>query len=205
MLVAVSGNIGAGKTTLVRRLSRRLGFEPAYEAVADNPYLEHFYQDMQRWAFPLQIYFLSHRFEQGLKLRGHRHGVVLDRTIYEDAHIFARNLYESGLMSATEYETYLKLYQNMVPLVPEPSLLIFLKGSPQTLVERISGRGKAGERSYEGEIPTPYLHDLNERYKDWIRQYDHSPVIHIDVEKTDLNDETSFENLVETVQSFKDA
>ena len=206
MLIAVSGNIGAGKTTLVQRLSARLGYRAEYEAVYDNPYLQRFYEDMKRWSFPLQVYFLSHRFQQGLSLRDIGPHVVLDRTIYEDAHIFARNLYESGYMSATDYQTYLKLYENMVSLVPAPGLMIYLKGSPEKMAERIAGRGKSGERTYEGEIPLQYLSDLNERYESWIqKEYTYSPVIQINVEETDLNDEASFEKLVETVQKYKDA
>ena len=144
MLLAVSGNIGAGKTTLVQRLSEHFGFEAAYEAVEHNPYLEFFYEDMARWCFPLQVYFLSHRFRQGLKLREKSDHVVLDRTIYEDAHIFAKNLHESGFMTEIAYQTYPNLYDHMVPLGPAPDLLIFLKGNPEILAERISGRGQAG-------------------------------------------------------------
>jgi deoxyadenosine/deoxycytidine kinase len=205
MLLAVSGNIGAGKTTLVHRLSKRFGFEAAYEAVEHNPYLELFYEDMAQWSFPLQVYFLSHRFRQGLKLREKSDHVVLDRTIYEDAHIFARNLYKSGFMTEMDYQTYRNLYDSMAPLVPAPDLLIFLKGSPEILEERISGRGQAGERKFEGTIPQNYLADLNKKYDYWIERYDLSPVIQVDVEKTDLNDEASFKRLVETVQKFKDA
>jgi deoxyadenosine/deoxycytidine kinase len=205
MLIAVSGNIGAGKTTLVQRLSTRLGYQAEYEAVHENPYLQRFYDDMQRWSFPLQVYFLSHRFRQGLGLKNYQR-VVIDRTIYEDAHIFARNLYDSGYMSETDYHTYLNLYENMVPLVPQPSLMVYLKGSPGKLAERIAGRSKTGERAYEGNIPLAYLSDLNKRYESWIQnEYNHSPVIQLDVEETDLNDEASFEKLVETVQSFKNA
>lgn len=205
MIIAVSGNIGAGKTTLVKRLSVHFGFRAELEAVSHNPYLELFYQDMKRWSFPLQVYFLSHRFRQGLSLANQGKGVVLDRTIYEDAHIFARNLRESGYMSETDFDTYLHLYEGMVELVKPPDLLIYLKASTTQLQRRISGRGVSGERSYEEGIPAAYLNDLNSMYEQWIAHYRQSPLLTIDVDNTDLTNDIAFEKLLETVQNYYDA
>lgn len=205
MIIAVSGNIGAGKTTLVKRLSAHLGFRSELEAVDRNPYLELFYQDMKRWSFPLQVYFLSHRFRQGLSLEYQGKGVVLDRTIYEDAQVFARNLLECGYMTETDFDTYLHLYDGMVELVKAPDLLIYLKASPEKLVQRISGRGSEGERSFEGNIPKQYLVQLHQRYEEWISQYQKSPLVVVDVNETDLADDSAFDKLLETVQYYRDA
>lgn len=140
MYIAVSGNIGAGKTTLVEKLSQHLGWNAEYEAVDQNPYLMDFYHDMNRWAFPLQICFLSHRFQQGLALTSSEKAVVMDRTIYEDAEIFARNLFQSGYLEERDYQNYLFLYSTMIQLVARPVLLIYLKGNTSTLMRRVQQR-----------------------------------------------------------------
>jgi deoxyadenosine/deoxycytidine kinase len=205
MLIAVSGNIGAGKTTLVSRLAEHFGCKAEYEATEDNPYLERFYQDMKRWAFPLQVYFLSHRFRQGLRLRDSKKGIILDRTIYEDAHVFARNLHQSAYMTDTDYQTYLSLYQSMVELIPPPDLLIYLKASPEKLGNRISGRGAKGERAFEQNIPNQYLQDLNQLYESWINHYHHSPVLKLNVDDVDLAKDENFKKLLKNIQNHRDA
>jgi len=201
MLVAISGNIGAGKTTLVSRLADHLGWHAEFEAVDHNPYLEAFYQDMPRWAFQLQVYFLSHRFRQGRSLITRKQSVVLDRTIYEDAHVFARNLYDSSILTETDFRTYLNLYETMADLVAVPNLLIYLHASVRKLDERIHGRVARGDRAFEGDIPQTYLQDLNHRYEDWISQYNYSPVIRIDIDQTDLAEEVNFRTLVKNIRS----
>jgi len=205
MIIAVSGNIGAGKTTLVKRLSHALNYRAEYEAIDQNPYLEQFYYDMKRWSFPLQVYFLSHRFRQGMNLNHDGQGVVLDRTIYEDAWVFAQNLHRSGHMSDKDYKTYLHLYEGMVKLVPAPDLLIYLQASPKLLAGRIKTRGKSGDRTFEESIPTAYLRDLNHFYEEWIGQYSDSEIYTIDIDQIDLAQESEFKKLLETVQHYQDA
>ncbi|MEK6479829.1 deoxynucleoside kinase [Catalinimonas sp. 4WD22] len=203
MLIAVAGNIGTGKTTLVGRLAKHFRFRAEYEAVHENPYLSLFYEDMQRWAFPLQVYFLGHRFRQGLNLEKHDTGVVLDRTIYEDADVFAKNLYRSSYLSKVDYENYLNLYQSMVLIVPKPDILVYLKGKPENLKYRISHRGKRGERSYEQSISLSYLKDLNDCYASWIESYSYSPIITVDIDTIDLAKDEHFETLLKNIQNQK--
>jgi len=202
MVIAVAGNIGTGKTTLVRRLSDQLEFTAEYEAARNNPYLSLFYKDMQRWAFPLQVYFLGCRFKQGLKLKEQQSGVVLDRTIYEDAEIFAKNLYESEILSEIDYKNYLNLYQSMQGLTPTPDLLVFLEGSPELLKERILERSRL-ERSYEKDIPLTYLKRLNKYYSAWVSKYTYSPKISINIDQIDLAKNEHFETLLEKIQNLK--
>lgn len=203
MFIAVAGNIGTGKTTLVERLSMHFGYRAEYEAVQHNPYLAQFYEDMHRWAFPLQVYFLGHRFRQGLEIKEHGSGVVLDRTMDEDANVFAKNLYRSSYLTKIDYENYLTLYHSMVKLLPKPDVVVYLKGSPEKLQSRISQRSKAGERSFENEIPLSYLKDLNSCYQTWIESYDDSAVITIDINQIDLAKDEYFEKLVQNIQSQK--
>lgn len=205
MIIAVSGNIGAGKTTLVSQLSVALGYRAEYEAVVDNPYLHLFYKDMKRWSFPLQVFFLSHRFKQGLSIKGEAKGVILDRTIYEDAHVFAKNLHQTGLMTDIDYQTYKGLYDNLEELIPKPDLLIYLNASPTKLSERVGHRIATGERDFEGKIPVDYLKELNLRYTEWIGSYQHSPLIEVDVDQVDLADESEIEKLLKTIKNHKDA
>lgn len=203
MLIAVAGNIGTGKTTLVKRLADLLGYTAEYEAVQQNPYLAQFYQDMHRWAFPLQVYFLGHRFRQGLEISKNESGVVLDRTIYEDANVFARNLFHSAYLTKMDYDNYLNLYQTMVELVPKPDLLVYLKGSPEKLKSRITQRSGLGERSYENEIPLSYLQDLDRCYQEWIESYNYSSVVTVDINQIDLAKDEHFEKLVQNIQNKK--
>lgn len=182
MYVAVSGNIGSGKSSLTRMLSERYGLRPVYEPYAENPYLEDFYQDMQRYSFHSQIYFLSKRLEQHLSLVNGAMYVIQDRTVFEDAGVFARNLYEGGQMQARDWDTYLGLYRGILPALRVPDLLIHIDASLPTLRSRIAVRG----REYEQSIPEAYLADLNTLYARWADQYDHSPVIRVPGDECDF-------------------
>ncbi|MFB6341899.1 deoxynucleoside kinase [Saccharicrinis sp. FJH2] len=182
MHIAVAGNIGAGKTTLTSLLAKHYAWTPHYESVDENPYLDDFYEDMKRWSFNLQVYFLNSRFGQMLKIRETGEDVIQDRTIYEDAHIFAPNLREMGLMTNRDYENYESLFQLMVKLIQPPDLLIYLKASVPTLVNQIQKRG----REFEASIRLDYLKSLNERYEEWIKSYNYGKLLIIDVDKTNF-------------------
>lgn len=182
MHIAVAGNIGSGKTTLTRLLSKHYKWEPHYEDVDDNPYLNDFYEDMQRWSFNLQIYFLNSRFNQILEIRKKGKIVIQDRTIYEDAYIFAPNLHAMGLMSTRDFENYFSLFNLMAELVSPPDLIIYLRASVPKLVEQIQQRG----RKYENAIRLDYLKRLNERYEAWIDGYTHGKLLIIDVDNCDF-------------------
>jgi deoxyadenosine/deoxycytidine kinase len=179
MHIAVGGNIGSGKTTLTALLSKHFGWEPHYESVDDNPYLNDFYDDMQRWSFNLQIYFLNTRLNQILEIRKSGKTVIQDRTIYEDAYIFAPNLHSMGLMSTRDFENYFTLFNLMVSLIDPPHLLIYLRASVPTLVRQIQKRG----RKFEEGIRLDYLRRLNERYEAWIQTYKLGKLLIIDVDK----------------------
>jgi deoxyadenosine/deoxycytidine kinase len=180
--IAVAGNIGAGKTTLTTQLARHFGWEPHYEDVEDNPYLADFYHDMHRWSFNLQVYFLNSRYRQIIDIQTGNKTIIQDRTIYEDAHIFAPNLHEMGLMSKRDFENYFSLFQLMVSQVQPPDLLIYLKASIPTLVDHIQARG----RDYEGTISLDYLKKLNERYDNWINSYNHGKLLIINSDEVDF-------------------
>jgi len=167
MHIAVAGNIGSGKTTLTSLLAKHYGWEPHFEDVDDNPYLNDFYQDMQRWSFNLQIYFLNSRFSQILDIKKSGKDIIQDRTIYEDAFIFAPNLHSMGLMSTRDFENYFTLFNLVSSLVNAPDLIIYLRASIPTLVNQIQNRG----RKYESSIRLDYLKRLNERYEAWIESY----------------------------------
>lgn len=180
MHVAIAGNIGAGKTTLTKLLAKHFKWEPQYEDVVDNPYLDDFYTKMERWSFNLQVYFLNSRFRQVLEIRESGQDTIQDRTIYEDAHIFAPNLHSMGLMTNRDFENYKSLFELMESLVQGPDLLIYLRSSIPNLVGQIHKRG----RDYENSISIDYLSRLNERYEAWIHDYKGKLLI-IDVD--DLN------------------
>lgn len=182
MHIAVAGNIGAGKTALAEQLSRHYGWHVHFEDIDKNPYLRDFYEDMQRWAFNLQIYFLHSRFSQVLKIKNAPNTVIQDRTIYEDAYIFASNLSDMGLIGKRDYDTYLALFELMSNLIEPPDLIIYLRASIPTLVERIQKRG----RNYEANISLDYLKRLNERYEAWIENYDLGKMLVIDVDNCDF-------------------
>jgi deoxyadenosine/deoxycytidine kinase len=178
MHVAIAGNIGAGKTTLTKLLAKHYKWEAHYEDVLENPYLEDFYNKMERWSFNLQIYFLNSRFRQILQIRESGKKVIQDRTIYEDAHIFAPNLHAMGLMPNRDFENYKSLFDLMESVVQGPDLLIYLRSSIPNLVSQIHKRG----REYENSISIDYLSRLNERYEAWVHGYDKGNLLVIDVD-----------------------
>ena len=182
MHIAVAGNIGAGKTTLTKLLAKHFKWEPHFEDVVDNPYLDDFYHQMERWSFNLQIYFLNSRFRQVLQIRESGKNIIQDRTIYEDAHIFAPNLHAMGLMANRDYNNYTSLFELMESLVGSPDLLIYLRSSIPNLVSQIHKRG----RDYENSISIDYLSRLNERYEAWIQTYDKGKLVIIDVDNFDF-------------------
>ncbi len=182
MHVAIAGNIGSGKTTLTTLLAKHFNWEPHYESVDDNPYLNSFYEDMRRWSFNLQIYFLNSRFRQIIKIRESGKKVIQDRTIYEDAHIFAPNLHEMSLMTTRDFDNYRALFDLMTSFIQPPDLLVYLKASVPTLVNQIQKRG----RDYEESIRLDYLKSLNERYEIWIDGYDIGKKLIVNVDKMDF-------------------
>ena len=182
MHVAIAGNIGSGKTTLTRLLSKHYKWKPHYEDVEDNPYLDDFYNEMERWSFNLQVYFLNSRFRQILEIREQGQKVIQDRTIYEDAYIFAPNLHAMGLMTNRDYENYKSLFDLMESVTKGPDLLIYLRSSIPNLVKQIHKRG----RDYENSISIEYLSRLNERYEAWITTYSKGKVIILDVDDLDF-------------------
>lgn len=182
MHIAIVGNIGAGKTTLTELLAKHLNYEPQYEAVDNNPYLEDFYSDMKRWSFNLQIYFLNSRFNQIVEITKQNRNIVQDRTIYEDAYIFAENFHEMGLMTSRDYENYRAIFDNMTSFIKPPDLLIYLKASVPTLVNNIQRRG----REYEAGIRLDYLSKLNEKYQKWIGGYKEGKLLILDKDKLDF-------------------
>ena len=184
MHIAIAGNIGAGKTSLTELLAKHYNWEPHYEDVIDNPYLDDFYNHMERWSFNLQVYFLKSRFEQLLSFRENNKTVIQDRTIYEDAHIFAPNLNAMGLMNKRDFNNYKGIFELMESLIQGPDILIYLRSSIPNLVNKIHKRG----REYESSISIDYLSRLNERYEAWISSYDPSKLIIIDVDSLDFVD-----------------
>ncbi len=193
MFVVVAGNIGSGKTTLTKKLSERLGWKPHFESVQDNPYLADFYGDMGRWAFPLQVYFLTHRFNTHKFIEDSGASCVQDRSIYEDANIFARALYDQGTLPERDYQNYRTLYNTMTPYLNPPTLMIFLRRSVPKLLERIKQRG----RDYEQAIPVDYLTRLNKYYDDWYSSYDLGKSLIVDTDELDfLENEAHFNRLV---------
>ncbi|ALM21188.1 deoxynucleoside kinase [Nonlabens sp. MIC269] len=182
MHIAVAGNIGAGKTTLTKLLAKHYKWTPQFEDVLENPYLEDFYTDMERWSFNLQVYFLNSRFRQVLEIRESGKKIIQDRTIYEDANIFAPNLHAMGLLSQRDFDNYASLFDLMEKLVAAPDLLIYLRSSIPNLVGQIQKRG----RDYENSISIDYLSRLNERYEAWIHGYKKGNLLIIDVDHIDF-------------------
>ncbi len=174
--ITIAGNIGVGKSTLVKLLSKKSDWEPVFEAFAENPYLEDFYQDMRRWSFHSQVFFLSRRLRQHHDLLQSTQSIIQDRSVYEDAEIFARNLYKQGDISQRDWECYYELYQTLVSLLKPPHLMIYLKASVPTLRQRIIQRG----RDYEQNIEDMYLEKLNLLYDEWAEKFTLSPILTID-------------------------
>jgi deoxyadenosine/deoxycytidine kinase len=194
--IAVAGNIGAGKTTLTEKLSKHYKWIPQFEDVEHNPYLNDFYEDMPRWSFNLQIYFLNSRLNQLLEIQRGNATVIQDRTIYEDAMIFAPNLRDMGLMSKRDFENYFKFFETLRSMVRPPDLLIYLKASVPTLVGQIQKRG----REYEENIRLDYLKKLNEYYNKFIESYNEGPVLIVDVDKNNFAENE--EDLGEIIQKI---
>ena len=193
MHIAIAGNIGSGKTTLTKMLAAHYGWTPKFESVDFNPYLADFYEDMERWSFNLQIYFLNKRFQDVVEISKHQEVIIQDRTIYEDARIFAPNLHAMGLMSTRDFESYSDLFDLMMSLVNPPDLLIYLRSSIPNLIAQIQKRG----REYERSIRIDYITGLNQRYEDWIKDHK-SRLLIIDV------DTIKFENKPEDFQQITD-
>jgi deoxyadenosine/deoxycytidine kinase len=195
--IAIAGNIGAGKSTLTAQLSAHFGWQPFYEANAENPYLADFYQDMTRWSFHSQIFFLGKRLEHHRLLVDHPGSVVQDRTVYEDAEIFARNLYEQGSMSRRDYETYRSLYKAVASFLPPPHIIIYLQSSVETLLSRIHKRG----RDFERDMDPSYLQRLNGLYDLWIEDWTACPVLTLDMNHMDFqNNPHDFHEIVERIE-----
>ena len=182
VFVAIAGNIGAGKSSLTRLLGDHFKWDPYYESVDDNPYLADFYADMSRWSFHLQIYFLANRFKSHKQMLESGKSVIQDRTIYEDAEIFARNLHEIGKMSPRDYENYVSLFHVMMEYLKGPDLLIYLQASVDTLLEKIAKRG----RDFEQSIKREYLETLNRHYEDWIARYRTGPLLIVPCDNLDF-------------------
>ena len=198
MHVAIAGNIGSGKTTLTTKLAKHYKWEPHFEDVENNPYLNDFYKEMQRWSFNLQVYFLNSRFRQIIDIKKQDKKFIQDRTIYEDAFIFAPNLHAMGLMSTRDYENYKELFNLMDSLVKGPDLLIYLRASVSTLVEQIQKRG----RDYENSIRLDYLTQLNDRYEAWVEEYDKGKLLIIDVDNINFSEnEEDLGSIIEKIDA----
>ena len=196
MQVSVAGNIGAGKTSLTELLAHHYKWEPNFEDVIDNPYLDDFYNHMERWSFNLQIYFLKSRFSQILQNKKSNKTVIQDRTIYEDAFIFAPNLHSMGLMNQRDFQNYRSLFELMENTVSPPDLLIYVRSSISNLVSKIHKRG----REYENSISIDYLSRLNERYEAWISTYDKGELLIIDVDNIDfVNNKLHLNNIIKDI------
>lgn len=196
MLVAVAGNIGSGKTTLTTLLAKHYGWDAHFEDVDENPYLNDFYNDMQRWSFNLQIYYMTSRISKIQEIRENKKSVIQDRTLYEDAYIFAPNLHSMGLMTTRDFETYFSLFKLQETFIKPPDVLIYLRASVPTLVNQIQKRG----RDYEESIRLDYLKRLNERYEAWISTYDQGKLLVIDVDANNFSENA--EDLGKIIQAI---
>ena len=198
MRIAIAGNIGAGKTSLTKQLSKSLKYKPYYEDVIANPYLDDFYSHMERWSFNLQIYFLNSRFNQMIECSQNKKDTIQDRTIYEDAFIFAPNLKSMGLMTNRDFNNYESIFKTLKSFVKDPDLLIYLRSNIPNLVDQIHKRG----REYENSISIEYLSRLNERYEAWIQSYDKSNLLIIDVDDIDfVENKDDFKSILSKIDS----
>jgi len=197
-LILVAGNIGSGKTSLTERIGQRLGWLTAYESVADNPYLPSFYEDMKSWSFHLQVYFLGHRARQHLEMAKDPRSSIIDRSIYEDAYIFCRALHHLGNLNELDYQTYMSVFDLLMPTLPAPSMLIYLKCPVEVLIQRIQNRG----RDIESGINADYLALLESYYDDWLQTFDICPVLTIKTDDLDFVHRTQHLDLV--IQRIKD-
>ncbi len=197
MHIAIAGNIGSGKTTLTTLLAKHFTWHPQFEDVDDNPYLNDFYKDMQRWSFNLQVYFLNSRFNQVQEIHKSSKDIIQDRTIYEDAYIFAPNLHAMGLMSSRDFENYQQLFHLMNDFIPAPDLLIYLRSTVPNLVDQIQKRG----RDYENTIRIDYLSRLNERYEAWISSYTKGKLLILDVDQLDFQNKDDFSSIAHRINS----
>lgn len=195
MHIAIAGNIGSGKTTLTRLLSKHFGWRPHYEEVDNNPYLDSFYEDMARWSFNLQIYFLNSRFRQVNDIRKSGDNVVQDRTIYEDAFIFASNLHDMGLMATRDFDNYNSLFELMSSYLQAPDLLIYLRASIPTLVRQIAKRN----RNYEQSIRIDYLTSLNDKYEKWISNYNLGKLLIIESDNIELENPEDLAKVIDKI------
>lgn len=197
LFIAVAGNIGSGKSSLTRLLAQHFGWKPYFESVDDNPYLPDFYADMKRWSFHLQIYFLANRFKHHKRMTETGESVIQDRSIYEDAEIFARNLYDIGKMDQRDYDNYASLFEVMTDYLKTPDLMIYLRASVDTLVQQISQRG----RSFEQGIQREYLEQLNKHYESWVDRYKRGPLLIVQSDHLDfVNREQDLRHVIELVQ-----
>lgn len=195
--IAICGNIGSGKTTLTAKLAKHYGWHPLFESVDKNPYLEDFYEDMTRWAFNLQVYFLNSRFRQVLEIQSNDVVTIQDRTIYEDAYIFAANLYKSGHISERDYASYLDIFHSMIGFIEPPDLLLYLKADIPKLVAQIQKRG----RPFEDAMRIDYLKNLNKHYEQWIGNYEEGKLLVIDMNQMDFVESVDdFSLIVEKVE-----
>ena len=197
MHIAIAGNIGSWKTTLTRLLAKHFGWTPHFEEVDHNPYLDSFYEDMQRWSFNIQIFFLNSRFRQVIEIRNSGKDVVQDRTIYEDAMIFAPNLYSMGLMESRDYENYRSLFELMSKFLQPPDLLIYLRASVPTLIRQIAKRN----RDFEQSIRLDYLSNLNDRYEEWINGYKEGKLLIIESDNLELDNPEDLGIIVEKIEA----
>ncbi|CUT02693.1 deoxynucleoside kinase [Candidatus Chrysopegis kryptomonas] len=196
VFVAVAGNIGSGKSSLTKLLSEYFGWKAYYESVDDNPYLDDFYKDMKRWSFNLQIYFLSKRFKDHMEIVNSPYSIIQDRSIYEDAEIFAKNLYDMGNMDERDYKNYVELFKIMTGFLKPPDLIIYLRANVDTLLRQIKLRG----RSFEQNIPREYLERLNRYYEDWVARYNLGEILILETDDIDfVNDKNDFNKVVEAV------
>jgi len=197
--VGLAGNIGVGKTTFTKIISNRLSWTPYFESVDDNPYLGDFYGDMSRWSFNLQIYFLHKRFQSHKEMTQSTIGVIQDRTIYEDVEIFARNLFEMGLMDERDWVNYCNLFKVMISYLRKPDLIVYLKATTDTLLTRIKGRS----RDFEKTIDPEYLHSLNIAYNHWVAKIDDIPVLIVETDKFNIfEDDEKLDSIVKEIESI---